>query len=228
MMKGLDKGDFFIKATYVGMADILKPVTLKENQQLDLGILSFSPSSVQLAEATVTAQRVMVEIKPDRTVFNVEGTINSTGSDAISLLRKAPGVTVDNNDNINVLGRAGVLLYVDGKRLPLSGEDLTGYLQSLPAEQIDRIEIITNPGAKYEAEGNAGIIDIRLKRDKSLGTNGQVSSTLSRGRNTSGNVTLSGNYRNKKMNVFANGGYGDGAGFTELYFLSRQNGIILD
>lgn len=79
-------------------------------------------------------------------------------------MRKAPSVTIDNNDNISLLGRSGVLVYLDGKRLPLSGQDLSNYLQNLPAEQIDRIEIITNPGAKYEAQGNAGIIDIRLKR----------------------------------------------------------------
>jgi hypothetical protein len=227
-IQSINQGEYFLTATYVGLSEVNKSISLKASEQLDLGVLSFNQLSVELAEATVTASRVMVEIKPDRTVFNVEGTINSTGSDAISLLRKAPGVTVDNNDNINVLGRAGVLLYVDGKRLPLSGEDLTGYLQSLPAEQIDRIDIITNPGAKYEAEGNAGIIDIRLKRDKSLGTNGQVSSTISRGRYTSGNINLSGNYRNKKMNIFANGGFGDGGSFTDLFFYSRQNGIILD
>ncbi len=69
----------------------------------------------------------------------------------------------------------------DGKRLPLTGEDLRVYLQNLPAEQIDRIEIITNPGAKYEAEGNAGIIDIRLKRDKNIGANGSVNATYSQG-----------------------------------------------
>ncbi len=172
----------------------------------DLGVLPLNwPTGINLAEVTVTASRVLVEIKPDRTIFNVDGTINSAGSDAISLLRKAPNVTVDNNDNISVLGRAGVLLYVDGKRLPLTGEDLTNYLQSLPAEQIDRIEIISNPGAKYEAEGNAGIIDIRLKRDKNLGANGSVNMTASQGRYHRANLSGSGNYRNKRFNAFGNG-----------------------
>ncbi len=228
-LNGLAAGNYFLLASYVGMPDFKQSgIELQNDQQLNLGTLSFSPAAVQLTGATVTARRAMVEIKPDRTVFNVQGTINSTGADAIALLRKAPGVTVDNNDNINVLGRAGVLLYVDGKRLPLTGEDLTNYLQNLSADQIDRFEIITNPGARYEAEGNAGIIDIRLKKDKNLGANGSVNGTYSKGRHARSNIGGSGNFRNKKLNTFGTFGVGDGAGYMDMVFLSFQNGLILD
>ncbi|MCB0705337.1 MAG: TonB-dependent receptor [Saprospiraceae bacterium] len=228
-MKGLAAGQYFLKSTYIGLSDLVVPdISLSGNQQLDLNKLVFEPAAIELAEATVTASRAMVEIKPDRTIFNVQGTINSTGSDAIELLRKSPGVTVDNNDNINVLGRAGVLLYVDGKRLPLNGEELTNYLKNLPADQIDRIEIITNPGAKYEAEGNAGIIDIRLKRDENLGANGSLSSTFSQGQYHNFNLNGSGNYRNKFMNVFGTAGGGQGAGFHNMDFLSYQNNVVLN
>ncbi len=227
-MKGLQAGAYFLQASYVGLPDLTRTaIALEEGQTLDLGVLSFSPAGVDLAEATVKASRAMVEIKPDRTVFNVQGTINSTGSDAISLLRKAPGVTVDNNDNINMLGRSGVLLYVDGKRLPLTGDDLTGYLQNLPADQIDRIDIITSPGARYEAEGNAGIIDIRMKRDKNLGTNGSVSGTFSHGRHARYNGSASANYRSKRFNTFAMVGAGKRDGFNDLSFETDQNGFHL-
>ena len=145
---------------------ILRDLVLESGEQKQLGALTFESSAVELETATVTASRAMVEVKPDRTIFNVEGTINSAGDDGLELLRKAPGVLVDNNDNISVLSRSGVLLYVDGKRMPLSGEDLTNYLRNLPADQIDRIEVITNPGARYEAEGNAGIIDIRPEKKR--------------------------------------------------------------
>ncbi|MFK7907736.1 MAG: TonB-dependent receptor [Chitinophagales bacterium] len=225
---GVKAGNYFLKATYVGLSDFTKTgIVLTENQDLDLGILIFEPASVKLEETTVTASRVMVEVKPDRTIFNVSGTINSTGSDAISLLRKAPAVTVDNNDNVSVLGRSGVLLYVDGKRLPLSGQDLSSYLQNLSADQIDRIDIITNPGAKYEAEGNAGIIDIRLKKDKNLGSNGSLSTTYSQGRYARLNLNGSGNYRNKSMNIFGSLGGEDGRTFNNMNFESYQNGISL-
>jgi iron complex outermembrane recepter protein len=228
-LRGLKAGNYFLAASYVGMPDVRKAgIILQKDQQLDLGVLAFSPAAVELTQATVTASRAMVEVKPDRTVFNVQGTINSTGTDAISLLRKAPGVVVDNQDNINVLGRAGVLLYVDGKRLPLNGENLTNYLQNLPADQIDRIEIITNPGARYEAEGNAGIIDIRLKKDKNLGGNGTVNATASQGRYARANLGGSGNYRNKFMNTFGSLGLGQGEGYMDMVFLSFQNGLVLD
>ena len=228
-IQNIAAGSYLLKATYIGAPDLWKPdVRLTEGQQLDLGRLAFSSGTIDLKEATVTASRVMVEVKPDRTVFNVDGTINSVGSDAIALLRKAPGVTVDNNDNINVLGRSGVLLYVDGKRLPLSGQDLSNYLQNLPAEQIDRIEIITNPGARYEAEGNAGIIDIRLKKDKSLGANGTASATYSQGRYSRSNANLTGNYRNKILNAFGTVGLADGNIYHNMKFLSFQNGLQLD
>lgn len=228
-MNNIPAGTYNLSATYVGAQDLWKNgIELNDGQALELGTLQFASTAIELAEATVTASRAMVEVKPDRTVFNVQGTINSTGSDALALLRKAPGATVDNNDNIVLLGRSGVLVYVDGKRLPLTGEDLSNYLQNLPADQIDRFDIITSPGAKYEAEGNAGIIDIRLKKDKNHGANGTLSSTYSQGRYHRANVNGSGNYRNKKMNAFATAGYGQRKGYNELVFYGRQNGIIID
>lgn len=218
-----------LEATYVGFADLNRTdIDLKEGQNLELGTLTLATQAVELETATVKAQRVLVEVKPDRTVFNVEGTINSAGGDGMTLLRKAPGVTVDNNDNINVLGRSGVLLYVDGKRLPLTGQDLTNYLQNLSAEQIDRIDIITNPGARYEAEGNAGIIDIRLKRDKSMGANGLVSLSSSQGRYHRSSLNASGNYRNKGLSLFATAGATNGEVFNKMQFLSFQNGLLID
>ncbi|MCC6463666.1 MAG: TonB-dependent receptor [Saprospiraceae bacterium] len=228
-LRGLEPGVYVLKVSALGFSNFIRSdIQVQANQQLDLGVLTLSGNAISLDEVTVSASRVMVEIKPDRTVFNVEGTINSAGSDAITLLRKAPNVTVDNNDNISVLGRAGVLLYVDGKRLPLTGADLTAYLQNLPAEQIDRIEIITSPSAKYEAEGNAGIIDIRLKRDKNLGANGSLNTTASQGKYHRANLSGTANYRNKTFNAFANAGLGDGKGFNNMNFYSRLNGLVQD
>lgn len=227
-LKNLKSGRFFLKSSFVGLPDFLKKdIALADGQQLDLGVLTFAPAGRELQEVTVTALRPMLEVKADRTVFNVQGTINSTGSDAMNLLRKAPAVMIDNNENITVLGRSGVLVYVDGKRVPFSGAELSNYLQNIPAEQIDRIDIITTPGAKYEAQGNAGIIDIRLKRDKNMGANGSLASTFSQGRYHRANLNGSGNYRNKKVNVFGNAGLGDRIGFMEMDFESIQNGIFL-
>ena len=217
-----------VSISYVGYEERTQEVDMMNNQNKDLGKLALNPSVLQLQAATVIASRVMVEVKPDRTVFNVDGTINSAGDHALGLLRKAPGVLVDNNDNISVLGRSGVLVYVDGKRLPLQGEDLSNYLQNIPAEQIDRFDIITSPGAKYEAEGNAGIIDIRLKKSKNEGANATLSSNLTRGKFTRSNLSANGNYRTKGINIFGNVGFNGGRNFSSMDFISYQNGLVLD
>lgn len=228
-LRGLAAGNYFLVATYVGFADYRKAdLQLGAQQQLDLGILRFEAQAVELTAATVKASRAMIEVKPDRTVFNVEGTINSIGADALALMRKAPGIMVDNNDNITVLGRSGVLIYVDGKRLPLAGQELSNYLQNLQAEQIDRIDIITNPGAKYEAEGNAGIIDIRLKKDKNLGANGSINGNMNQGHYNRSGFNANGNYRNKTLNAFGSIGAGRGTGFTKIVFESFQNALKLN
>ncbi|MBK8956001.1 MAG: TonB-dependent receptor [Saprospiraceae bacterium] len=224
----LASGHYYIRGSYVGYEDFTKNgIEVGEKQELNLGKLLMAPKSTQLKEAVVSAKRTILEVKPDRTVFNVEGTINSIGNDGMSLLRKAPGVNVDNNDNVSLLGRSGVLIYVDGKRIPLGGQELSNYLQSLQAEQIDRIEIISNPGAKYEAQGNAGIIDIRLKRDKNFGTNGTAGLTYIQGRYPK--VTLSGNanYRDQKWNVFGNTSLTSWKGYNYIAFESFQNDLFL-
>lgn len=228
-LKGLPAGKYFLKVSYLGLQDFRKTgIVLSDAQQLDLGALQLAAATLNLQEATVSATRSLIEVKPDRMVFNVSGTINSAGTDALSLLRKAPNVTVDNNDNLSVLGRSGVLLYVDGKRLPLTGQDLANFLQNLPADQIDRFDIISNPGAKYEAEGNAGIIDIRLKKDKNLGANGTLNATYGQGRYHRANISGSGNYRNKRFNTFGTLGTEDGKGFNDMKFYSYLNGMVQD
>lgn len=224
--QGLSSGSYDLNVSFIGLQDMSQSaIELSKDEAKDLGTLTMYNSSVQLEAAVVTAQRAMVEIKSDRTVFNVQGTINSSGDNGIDLLRKAPGVLVDNNDNITVLGRTGVLFYVDGKRLPLSGDDLTAYLQNLSSDQIDKIDIITNPGAKYEAEGNAGIIDIRLKRNENYGTNGSVSATSARASTWRNNASLNLNHRNKILNSFGQLSMNDSEFRQKMFFDDYLNGV---
>jgi hypothetical protein len=226
-MDGIPDGTYDLVVTYLGAPDLRKEGLEAKDGVLDLGVLQMAPAAVELAEATVTATRALVEIKPDRTVFNVQGTINAVGQDGLDLLRKAPGVTIDNNDNINVLSRSGVLVYVNGKRLPLAGEELANYLRSITAEQIDRIDIITNPGAKYEAEGNAGIIDIRLSKAENEGANGTANVTSTQGRYNRSNASVAGNYRNSQLNVFSRIGTVRRESYHLTKFDNLQNGLNL-
>jgi outer membrane receptor protein involved in Fe transport len=227
ILEMIPQGKYFAEASYVGMTSSIIPVFELNMANYSLPTITLKADAKLLDEVVVSAQRALIEVKADRTVFNVQGTINSAGENGLNLLRKAPGVLVDNNNNISVLGRAGVLLYVDGKRIPLTGDDLTNYLQNLTSEQIDKIDIITNPGSKYEAQGNAGIIDIRLKKDKNLGSNGSVSTTYGHGRYGQGNINANGNYRNKIMNTFGGIGYNGGTRWSELIFDTYQNDIRL-
>jgi outer membrane receptor protein involved in Fe transport len=135
---------------------------------------------------------------------------------------------LDNNDNISVLGRSGVKIFINGKNLPLAGDDLTSYLENLSSEQIDRIDIITNPGAKYEAEGNAGIIDIRLKKSKELGANGNLSSSFGQGRYARYNTNLGLNFRSSNVNVYGNFGYNNRRGYMDRFNQSEQNNLFMD
>ncbi|WP_116106584.1 TonB-dependent receptor domain-containing protein [Lewinella sp. IMCC34191] len=223
----VEKNTYNLVVSYIGAPELRVP-GLEVSEDIDLEVLQLAPAGVELAEATVTARRALVEVKPDRTVFNVQGTINAVGNSGLDLLRKAPGVTIDNNDNINVLSRSGVLLYVDGRRMPLSGDDLSNYLRNLNAEEIDRIDIITNPGARYEAEGNAGIIDIRLKKPEDEGANGSIAANGSQGRYFQGDINATGNYRNGWMNVFGNVGYSNSGYYNTTGLANYQNGLLLD
>lgn len=137
----------------------------------------------------------------------MEGTINAVGNDALELLRRSPSVMVDKDDNISLAGKNGVQVFIDGKPSPLSGSDLSNYLKSLQSAQIEVIEIITNPSAKYEAAGNAGIINIKLKKNKSFGTNGSVNLGYVQGTYPKYNGGLNLNSRTKKLNIFGTYNY---------------------
>ena len=228
LIPGVEPGRYFIGVKYVGLPDAATGAfDIGAGETRAQGDITFAPQAEELAVATVTAQRRIVEVKADRTVFNVEGTINAAGGDGMSLLRKAPGVVVDSEDNLIVMGRTGVLVYIDGKRSPLAGEALSAFLRSLPAEQIDRIDIITNPGAKYEAEGNAGIVDIRLKKNENYGSNGSLSSTVSHGELFRANVSGTVNHREGAWNSFATGGVYTGDNYNTNFFDRTQEGLVI-
>lgn len=156
---------------------------------------------------TVVSKKPMIEVKADKMVVNVENSINAVGNDALELLRKSPGVQVDKDDNLSLAGKNGVQVFIDGRPTPLSGKDLSDYLKTIQSTQIEAIELITNPSAKYEAAGNAGIINIRLKRNKAYGTNGSLTAGYNIGVYSKYNAALALNQRQGKVNLFGNYNY---------------------
>lgn len=202
--------------------------TISLSQNTDLGKISLKRSENALKEVVVTAARPLIQQQYDKTVINVAGSITAVGSTALEVLEKAPGITVDQNDNIAMRGRQGVLIMIDGKLVPMSGQDLANMLRSMSAEQIEKIDLITNPSAKYDASGNSGIIDIRLKKGNNVGTNGSLSLSYGQGVYSKLNPSLNFNSRSKKLNVFGSYNYGYREDFNDLtifrnfYTLSNQ------
>ncbi|RYY18107.1 MAG: TonB-dependent receptor, partial [Chitinophagaceae bacterium] len=180
-----------------------------------------SMKTTELAEVTVRGKKPFIQLFPDKTVINVESAVTNTGASLLEVLEKSPGVTVDRNGNISLKGKQGVLIMIDGKPTQLSGTDLNNLLSGMSAAQVDQIEIMDNPSAKFDAAGNAGIINIKTKKNNQKGFNGNVNLALGQGRfsRTVNSVNL--NYRSGKVNVFANININIYRNFMKMYALRK-------
>ncbi len=228
-MVGIKSGKYFISASSVGFNNQASSVfNLGEEETYKVPIITLSQNRTSLSTVSVEAKKPMIEVRADKTIFNIENSINATGSNAFELLRKSPGVSVDKDDNISMQGKNGVKIYIDSKPTQMSGQDLASYLKSVNSADIESIEMITNPSAKYDAAGNAGIINIRLKKNKNYGANGSIATGIAIGYTLKNNNSLSFNYRNKKINVFSN--YSNNFGkYKNIFNLYRkQNDSIYD
>ncbi|MEO6757819.1 MAG: TonB-dependent receptor, partial [Saprospiraceae bacterium] len=227
-LTAIPTGRYMLRVNLIGAGDAALPAFDYDGGNLNLDKITLLTDATALTQVTVVARRPIVEVQADKTILNVEGTVNSTGLNALELLRKAPGVTVDNNDNVNVKGKNQVKIMIDGRDVPLDGKDLAALLKGTQAADINAIEIISNPSAKYDASGNAGIINIRLKKNRALGTNGNVGVEGIYGQTLKGGLNLSLNHREKAVNVFGtyNNNYGDW--HNENNFVREQNGSVFN
>ncbi len=200
--KAIPAGSYFINTSSVAHQDYYSTPFNVSNTDIAVPTITLSDLSKALDGVTVVAKKPMVQVKADKMVVNVEGTINAQGNNGIELLRKSPGIIIDKDDNISMAGKNGVRIYIDGRPSPLNGTDLAAYLKSIQSSQVESIELITSPGAKYEAEGNAGIINIKLKKNKSFGTNGSVNAGYAVGVYGKYDLGINLNNRNKKTNIF--------------------------
>ncbi|MEO5681244.1 MAG: outer membrane beta-barrel family protein [Chitinophagaceae bacterium] len=203
---------YLVSVTYVGYKKYYSQPLIVNVSQAAFSlpdIVLIQNGAGTLAEVSVSAKRPFIERKIDRTVLNIDGAIANAGNNAMEILEIAPGISINSDGSLNLKGKKGVNIYVDDKPTNLSGEDLSNYLRSLPYGTIDKIELITNPPAKYDAAGNAGIINIKTKKIKAGGFNGSVTASYAQGfyGRTSNSLNL--NYRMKKVNLFANIGYSE-------------------
>jgi iron complex outermembrane receptor protein len=201
-------GHYFISISHVGYTSRNSLVFETKGEALTHApAITLTSVPANLKEVVVISNKPPVEVKADKIILNVESSINAVGQDALELLRKSPGVAVDKDNNLSLSGKNGVQVFIDGKPSPLSGTDLSEYLKTIQSASIESIEIISNPSARYEAAGNAGIINIKLKKNKSFGTNGSVNAGYNIGTYSKYNAGFSLNHRDKDINVYGNYSY---------------------
>ncbi|MBX7243029.1 MAG: TonB-dependent receptor [Bacteroidia bacterium] len=194
---------------------LLTPASLQSDFLLP-DILLESAGEMQTQDVVITATVPFIQRKTDRIVVNPDALIGNSGTTALEVLEKSPGVQVDANGLISLRGKQGVMVLIDDKPTYLSSTDLANYLKSLPSASLATIELMTNPPAKYEAEGNAGIINIRLKKTKKEGLNGSISTSYGQGFYARSNNSLVLNYRINKFNFFTNSSFNINNSYQDL------------
>lgn len=235
-------GQYLMSASMVGYDKFISPKIsiTAENREVKLSTITLKLNTNVLSEVQVVAKKPLLEQHADKLVMNVESSIVSAGSTALEVLQRAPGVSIDQNDNISLKGKQGVQIYMDGKPTYMSQEQLANLLKNMSSDQIEKIELITNPSSRYDAAGNSGIINIITKRNKNYGTNGSL--TLGGGAsiipaeltdNFSGampkyNMNLNLNNRQGKFNTFGNVSYRAGQNYGENTFLRTLEGKTFD
>lgn len=214
----LPAGNYLVRISLVGYQTLLQPLAgLQPGAHLQPPAIPLQKLTKEMAAVTVTARKPFIQKLSDRLVVNVENSIVNAGSTALEVLERSPGVNVDQNDAISLRGRSGVIIMIDGKPTAMTGQDLANYLRGLPTSAIERIDLITNPSARYDAAGNAGIIDIRMKKDQRYGTNGTLTAGYGQGVYPKANSGFTFNYRNKLINLYGNYNYAYRIGLNHLY-----------
>ena len=204
----LEQGRYVLEFQYMGFITAFKNVTLDGTKTVvDMGKINLSPDSRLLSEVDVVAEQSTYEMTLDKRVFNVGKDVANTAGNAIEVLENIPAVSVDVEGNVSLRGDDGVRILIDGKESGLSGMSTQDALRTLQGDMIERIEVITNPSVRYDAEGSAGIINIILKKDKRQGFNGAVNVRV--GYPWMYGASLSANYRLKRWNFFASYGFND-------------------
>lgn len=228
MLEELTPGRFYIKANLVGynFAVVSGLAINREQKEIKLDPIKLGQGETTTEEIVVEGEKSMIELRPDKKVFNVAKDITSQGGNLIDLLRNVPSVTVDQDGNVSLRGGEGVKIMIDGRTSGLEGQNRNAILEQIPANQVESIELITNPSAKFEAEGSVGIINIVLKKNENtaMGYTGTLGLNIGTGDKYGGQFSLS--LRNDKMNIYGNYGYNirtmTSSGFSDLTYLNNS------
>jgi iron complex outermembrane receptor protein len=216
-LENIKPGNYLLSAQVLGFGRATVTVIVPAGSSIVTDTIFVQPVANSLGNVTVRSQKPFIEMKAGTTIVNVEASVTNIGANALEVLEKSPGVSVDRDGNISLKGRQNVLVWLDGKQTYLPPADLATLLSSMPASQLDQIEIMTNPTAKYDAAGSTGIIHIKTKKLRTQGLNGTLTLGYGQGRYYKTNNSLLLNYRNSAFNVFLTYSYAGNKGFTDLY-----------
>lgn len=215
----LTAGRYIVRVSQTGYSEGYSAlIDLEKNSSFsDIVILKQKVST--LSDVTIVSKKPAIQFLPDKTVINPEANISNAGATLMDVLEKSPGITVGRDGSIIMKGKPSVMVLMDGKPTQLGGADLQAYLSGISASQIDQIELIENPGAKYDAAGNAGIINIKTKATKIRGFNGSINLSVGQGFYPKTGNSINLNYRNGKVNFFLNYGMRASTEKLNLYSL---------
>lgn len=207
---------------------ISEPVNVAPGELVEMDPVRLKIKVTGLDEVFVTAKKAPIEVHPDKIVYNISSSVDASGNNGLELLGKAPGVIIDLDKNIILQGKSGVRVYINGRPSRLSGSDLSNMLEGMRSENIESIEIISNPSAKYEAEGSGGIINIILKKNTDTGFNGTLNGSYSKGNFTRANAGTSLSYNRGKLNLFSSFNISDDNFQDDIDKTTTQNDFLLD
>lgn len=183
----LAAGKYLVQVSFTGFATNITTVEIPAET---LVTIQLQASVSTLQDVTVVTKKPFLQRAQGKTIVNVEASVTNAGTTVLEVLEKLPGIMVDKAGAINMQGKTGVLVMIDDKPTYVSGTDLNNLLSSMSSQQVDQIELITNPSAKYDANGNAGIINIKTKKNKQVGFNGIATVSAGQGRYSKSNNSL--------------------------------------
>lgn len=195
-------GIYYLEARLIGLNCRKSKAFSLDRVAVEIPAITLVLQAKQLKEVSVTGQRPFIERQADKIVVNVENSLVSTGSTALEVLQRTPGITIDKDDHLQLKGKSGVTVMLDGKLTYMSADQISNLLKNMASENISKIEVITNPSAKYDAAGNTGIVNIITKKGRKSGLNGNFTASLSKGINFAHNTGLNLNYKTSRFNFF--------------------------
>jgi len=211
-IKDVKPGNYWVQVSFLGYQTWLQNITLNSSSALET--IRLSNSGNQLTQVEVVAEKGLIKKEAGKTTYQVGKSTLNEGGTLEDVVRNLPNVQVDQKGNVSIAGKKSVTIWLDGKPSTMAEVDVAAFLKSIPASSIESIEVITNPSARYDAEGTGGIIHVHLKKDKRNGLNGNVSAGY--GFFNRGNLASMVNYRKGKWNFV--GSYGYRRGFSAHHY----------